>query len=106
MRILILLLYGAGLRLREAVDLTRADVDLNGSVLTIRNTKFGKTRLVPFGPQLGHALAQYAARCQAPRAEAPFFTTRMGTRREARHAPAQLPNPVRPSRHPPDRRSA
>ena len=28
MRTLILLLYGAGLRLREAVDLTRADVDL------------------------------------------------------------------------------
>jgi integrase/recombinase XerD len=80
MHALILLLYGAGLRLREAVDLTCTDVNLKGSVLTIRKTKFGKTRLVPFGPQLGHALAQYAARVQAPRAEAMFFTTRMGAR--------------------------
>ena len=80
MHTLILLLYGAGLRLREAVDLTRADVDLNGSMLIVRNTKFGKTRLVPFGPQLGQALSQYAARTQTPRTEATFFTTRMGTR--------------------------
>jgi site-specific recombinase XerD len=80
MHTLILLLYGAGLRLREAVDLVRSDVDLNGSVLTIRRTKFGKTRWVPFGPQLGQALAQYAARARAPRPEATFFTTRMGIR--------------------------
>jgi site-specific recombinase XerD len=32
MRTLILLLYGAGLRVREAVDLTRADVDFSASV--------------------------------------------------------------------------
>jgi integrase/recombinase XerD len=80
MHTLILLLYGAGLRLREAVDLGCSDVDLNGSVLTIRNTKFGKTRLVPFGPQLSQALARYAARARAPRSEATFFATRMGTR--------------------------
>ena len=79
MHVLILLLYGAGLRLREATNLTRADVDLHGSVLTIRNTKFGKTRLVPLGPQLSQALTQYAARTQARRADAPFFTTRAGT---------------------------
>jgi site-specific recombinase XerD len=76
MHALILLLYGAGLRLSEAVNLTRADVDLQRAVLTIRNTKFGKTRWVPFGPQLGQALAQSAARVQAPQPEAPFFTTR------------------------------
>jgi integrase/recombinase XerD len=80
MHTLILLLYGAGLRLREAVDLARSDVDLSGSVPTIRNTKFGKTRLVPFGPQLSQALVRYAAQAQAPRSEATFFTTRMGTR--------------------------
>jgi integrase len=77
-RTLILLLYGAGLRLREATNLTRADVDLNRSVLTIRNAKFGKTRLAPFGSQLGHALGQYAARTPTARPEAPFFTTRTG----------------------------
>jgi len=79
-RVLVLLLYGAGLRVSEALNLTRADVDLQGSLLTVRNTKFGKTRLVPFGPQLGQALARYAARAQAPRVEGTFFTTRMGTR--------------------------
>jgi integrase len=42
-RTMMLVYYGAGLRLREATRLTRADVDLSGSVLTIRNTKFGKT---------------------------------------------------------------
>jgi integrase/recombinase XerD len=75
---LVLLLYGAGLRLREATNLTRADVDLNASVLTIRKTKFGKTRLVPFGRQLGQALVRYAARALPPRSEATFFTTRLG----------------------------
>jgi len=79
MHTLILLLYGAGLRVSEAVNLTRADVDLQGAVLTVRNTKFGKARWVPFGPQLGQALAQYAGRAQAPRTEAPFLTMRLGT---------------------------
>ncbi len=79
MHTLILLLYGAGLRLREGVNLTRADVDLQRAVLTVRNTKFGKTRWVPLGPQLADALVRYAARAQAPPAEAPFFMTRQGT---------------------------
>jgi site-specific recombinase XerD len=79
MHVLILLLYGAGLRLREATNLIHADVNLQGGVLTIRNTKFGKTRLVPLGPQLGRALVQHAARAQARHAGAPFFATRKGT---------------------------
>ena len=58
-RTMILVYYGAGLRRCEAINLTRADVDLRASVLTVRNTKFGKTRLVPVGPHLSQALAQY-----------------------------------------------
>lgn len=77
---LVLTLYGAGLRVQEAVNLDRGDVDLVGSVLTIRQTKFGKTRLVPVGPQLGAALARYATRAPTPGAESPFFTTRNGAR--------------------------
>jgi site-specific recombinase XerD len=78
-RTMILVYYGAGLRLREAVNLTCADVDLSGSVLTIRNTKFGKTRLVPVGPQLRRALVQYdRTRPKGRPADAPFFTTRTG----------------------------
>jgi len=76
---MIVLYYGAGLRLREATNLTRADVDLNQSLLTIRNTKFGKTRLVPFGPQLNRVLTQYdRARPKDRRADAPFFATQTG----------------------------
>lgn len=80
MRTLLLLLYGTGLRVQEALDLNRADVDLGGALLTVRRAKFGKTRLVPFGPQLGSTLARYAARLRAADAGAPFFTTRTGVR--------------------------
>ena len=83
-RTMVLLLYGAGLRLREALALNRADVDFGESVLTIRLTKFYKTRLAPFGPKLGRVLVQYADRhveaASVPGDDAPFFTTRKGTR--------------------------
>lgn len=58
-RTLLLLLYGAGLRFSEATRLTLADVDLTEAVLTIRATKFYKSRLVPVGPQLAAALVDY-----------------------------------------------
>jgi integrase len=78
-RTMILVYYGTGLRLCEATNLTCADVDLNNSILTIRNTKFGKTRLVPVGPQLGRALVQYdRTRPKGRPAEAPFFATTAG----------------------------
>jgi integrase/recombinase XerD len=57
-RTLILLLYGAGLRLGEALALD--DVDLPANMLVVRNTKFFKTRLVPIGPRLSSALHLYA----------------------------------------------
>ena len=60
LRALLLLLYGAGLRLGEARRLTLGDVDLPDALLTIRNTKFHKTRLVPVGSQLAGALQAYA----------------------------------------------
>ena len=54
-------------------------MDLNRLVLTIRNTKFGKTRLVPVGLQLSRALIQYnSTRPTGRAAEAPFFATRRG----------------------------
>jgi site-specific recombinase XerD len=55
-RTLLLLLYGAGLRFSEATGLTLANVDL---FLTIRATKFYKSRLVPIGPRLAAVLANY-----------------------------------------------
>lgn len=58
-RALLLVLYGAGLRFSEATALTLADVDLSENVLTIRATKFYKSRLVPIGSQLATELASY-----------------------------------------------
>jgi site-specific recombinase XerD len=84
LRTVLLLLYGAGLRVGEALGLACADVDLAAAVLTIRDTKFFKSRLVPFGPTLGQALAGYAAWRQAnhpsPDPQAPFFVGRRGLR--------------------------
>jgi len=59
-RTLILVLYGAGLRLSEALGLTTDDVDLSASTLVVQNTKFFKTRLLPIGPKLCSALGLYA----------------------------------------------
>jgi len=60
LRTLILVLYGAGLRLSEALHLKLADVNLPDSLLTIRESKFYKTRLVPIGPRLTAELLAYA----------------------------------------------
>ena len=79
-RTIILLLYGTGLHVGEATRLNRVDVDLEHSLLTIRHTKFHKSRLAPFGPKLGQVLTRYAARAPLSAAEAPFFTMRTGTR--------------------------
>jgi len=83
LRALLLLLYGAGLRISEALSLTLADVDLPNSVLMIRESKFYKTRLAPIGPRLTTTLATHTikrrqiSRCHS--AEAPFFVTRGGS---------------------------
>ena len=87
-RALLLLLYGAGLRRGEALRLRLADVDLRTALLTVRQTKFGKTRYVPLAPQLARAMQEYADQRQAAGAaqagEAPFFTNRDGTPLAAR----------------------
>ena len=57
---LLLLLYGAGLRISEALSLKPQDVDLTNRLLTIHESKFYKTRLVPIGNNLTNALIAYA----------------------------------------------
>lgn len=54
------LLLSTGLRLSEACRLTCDDVDLQRGLLTIRQTKFRKTRCVPLHPSTTQALKQYA----------------------------------------------
>lgn len=53
------LLSVTGLRISEAIALERHDVDLQQALLTIRTSKFGKSRLVPLHPSTVQALAQY-----------------------------------------------
>jgi len=51
-----------GMRLSEATGLQRSDVDLKEGVLTVRQTKFGKSRLLPLHPTTRAALHRYAER--------------------------------------------
>jgi len=53
------ILYGLGLRVGEVSRLQCGDVDLERDLLLIRDSKFGKTRLVPFGPRLAAVLRAY-----------------------------------------------
>lgn len=76
------LLAVSGMRLGEAIGLTRGDVDLAAGVLTIRAAKFDCARLVPLHPSAVDALRVYAAcrdrLCPAPRAGT-FFLSSVGT---------------------------
>jgi site-specific recombinase XerD len=83
-RTLLLLLYGTAMRIGEALSLTLNDVDLAQAVVTVRNAKFFKARLVPIGPKLTHELSLYEGRrrqLSLPDGDASsFFATRTGHR--------------------------
>jgi integrase/recombinase XerD len=57
-RLLWLVLYCTGLRFGETAKLQVADLDLNRRLLWIRESK-GRTRLVPFGSDLGREFRNY-----------------------------------------------
>ena len=59
------LIAATGMRLSEAIGLQRTDVDLQEGVLTIWQTKFGKSRLVPVHRTTHEALLRYAERRDA-----------------------------------------
>lgn len=82
LRAMLLTLYGAGLRRQELLNVAVADVDLSNALLTIRATKFFKSRLVPIGRDLTKVLGDYArwrsARHPAAAADSHFFLGRDG----------------------------
>jgi integrase len=103
---LIGLLSCTGLRISEALKLSRADVDLGDATLTIRETKFRKSRLVSLHPTAVPVLEAYARFrdcCHlSPQSDA-FFVSERGTplaystvRITFRKLSAQLPAPPRP----------
>ena len=76
------LLVASGLRVSEALRLSRADADLAAGLLTIRSTKFRKSRLVPLHPTTTAALRTYAIHRDraVPRPTAAnFFTSHRGS---------------------------
>lgn len=78
-RTLLLLLYGAGLRISEALQLKEADVDLKEGLLSVRRSKFFKSRLVPVGPKLAQALRDYVGnRSEVRDPNRPFFRMEPG----------------------------
>lgn len=101
-----------GMRVGEAVRLDRDDVDLEQGLLTIRNSKFGKSRQVPLHSTSVDALAAYARRRdqRRPRPKASsFFTSAIGTRLLRDNVSTVFPRLVRetglnsPNRHRPPR---
>jgi integrase len=55
------LLASTGLRFSEACRLLPSDISLSDGVLTVRESKFRKSRLVPMHPTTTHALNRYSA---------------------------------------------
>jgi integrase len=78
----LVLLYLTGLRAGEALHLSDADVDLDVAVLRVRDTKFGKSRLVPVAPDVATRLRQcreaVARRLGSRPPAAPFFPAPSG----------------------------
>ena len=72
------LLYGCGFRVGEVLKLRVADVDLNRGILTVRDGKFGKDRLVPPALPLVKRLRSYDATMDTRPADAFFFPSHLG----------------------------
>jgi len=70
-RTLLGLLMVTGMRVGEALALDRGDLDATDHVLTIRLTKFGKSRELPVDPSTVDALQAYMRRRDRPRGSAP-----------------------------------
>lgn len=80
---LIGLLAASGMRIGEAIRLDLDDVDWERGVLLIRESKFGKSRLIPLLGSSVHALREYQRQRQQLRPEPTdpsFFVQRSGRR--------------------------
>jgi integrase len=71
------LCYGLGLRAGEACGLRLGDIDAGRRLLVVRGGKFGKRRLVPYGPRISGLIDEQASRRRAGSVtgpDAPLFT--------------------------------
>ena len=87
------LIAATGCRLGEAVRLDDADVDLDEAMITIRDSKFGKSRRIPVDATVTAALRDYLGKRRvlrpAPKAPA-LFLSAYGTRLITHHANAEF----------------
>ena len=67
------MLYGCGLRISEAVNLTWQDVDLSKGTLFIHNTKFNKERILPIADSLTERCREYHNTIQGGEGGNSFF---------------------------------
>lgn len=58
-RMILLVTYALGLRISEALSLRIADIDTASGVATIRETKFYKTRVVPYDRAVARKLGEF-----------------------------------------------
>ena len=77
------LLVVTGMRISEPIGLNRKDVDLINGILTVYQTKFGKSRLVPIHPSTKKVLQKYESlrsRVFPKPGTESFFISEQGTR--------------------------
>lgn len=82
---LLRMLYATGIRIGEALALSNKEVNITEKYLTLKETKNGKQRLVPFTESLALVIREYLEkRSELPiiglkRNESPFFVSLNGT---------------------------
>ena len=84
---------GEGLRIGEAIKLDRGDVDWAQGVLLIRESKFGKSRLVPLHASSMAALHDYARlrdQLQSRPQEPSFFVSLTGNAYSFQHGSGRI----------------
>jgi integrase len=72
-----------GMRVSEAINLLNCDIDWSERILTIRDTKFGKSRLVPLHRSTMKVLADYVKQRDSifpPRPDSYFLVNQRGRR--------------------------
>jgi integrase len=60
------MLYALGLRVSEVCGLLRSDIDWQRELLIVRDAKFDKSRLIPFGPRIAERMRNYLHVVEAP----------------------------------------
>jgi len=97
-RALVELVYSAGLRSSEAVQLDLADVDFEQELVHVRSGKGGKDRVVPLGEEASYVLQRYLREARpelANGAADAFFLSARGRRLDTSTLRRLVPHPHR-----------